>query len=128
MSSERAERARQGSQRQRDIAALETEERHATLPPDDVQESAAATAAFDGVRKVLQASLPPSIFESWVEPLRVLGERDGAVCVVGPRRVTTWVRRRYGRHLGDAIRGLSDYRGVFVYDAPVEKREAVECL
>jgi chromosomal replication initiator protein len=53
-------------------------------------------AIWAEVRTALAASLPPSTFELWLEPLRPVGLRDGTLEINAPGSSRVWVERRYG--------------------------------
>ena len=47
------------------------------------------------VRRDLEASLPNSTLELWLDPLRVVSARGSTLLVTAPKSVRTWVERRY---------------------------------
>ena len=53
-------------------------------------------AIWAEVREALGASLPPSTFELWLEPLRAESLRDGTLAISAPTASRAWVERRYG--------------------------------
>jgi chromosomal replication initiator protein len=53
-------------------------------------------AIWAEVREALAASLPPSTFELWLEPLRAESLRDGTLVISAPGASRAWVERRYG--------------------------------
>lgn len=118
---DRAARARNGSRRQRDLDALAEQERSRYAPPADITPHPDAgptwTAALDA------AEIPASPRESFIDPLHVLGERDGALCVGGPPRCAEWCRRRWGRAIADAIRERSSFTGLLVFDVDAPEPE-----
>jgi hypothetical protein len=140
--SKRQQRVRQGSRRKRDLAAvrgsssgrkterwqasaamlerrseearLAREDREARLRPQ-IEETTAASEAWAHAQAALAAALPASAFALWVEPFACLGEVNGALCLEGPPAIFGWAERRYGGLIGEAVRGRSDYRGVFLF-------------
>jgi chromosomal replication initiator protein len=54
------------------------------------------TVIWEAVCDELRATLPPSAFESWLEPLRPVGVQGTRLYVEGPERVRDWFERRYG--------------------------------
>jgi chromosomal replication initiation ATPase DnaA len=62
------------------------------------------TVIWDAVRDELRATLPPSAFESWLEPLRPIGVQGTRLYVQGPERVRDWFERRYGSIAAAAVR------------------------
>ena len=63
------------------------------------------------VRVDLEASLPPSTFALWVEPLRVVGIRERTLLLSAPTTVRAWVERRYAAPIEAALGGPSDGPG-----------------
>jgi chromosomal replication initiator protein len=61
-------------------------------------------SAWEGVRDELRASLPPSTFALWIEPLRPLSARGSTLYLSAPESVRTWVERRYLPRLVAAAR------------------------
>ena len=61
-------------------------------------------SAWDGVRDELRASLPPSTFALWIEPLRPVSARSSTLYLSAPESVRTWVERRYLPRLVAAVR------------------------
>jgi len=59
------------------------------------QKSTDLTAIWDGVREELRTKVPPSAFESWLEPLQAVGVQGTRLYVDGPDRVRDWFERRY---------------------------------
>ena len=59
------------------------------------QKSNDLTAIWDGVREELRTKVPPSAFESWLEPLQAVGVQGTRLYVDGPDRVRDWFERRY---------------------------------
>ncbi len=53
------------------------------------------TAIWEGVREELRGKVPPSAFESWLEPLQAVGLQGTRLYVDGPDRVRGWFERRY---------------------------------
>jgi chromosomal replication initiator protein len=61
-------------------------------------------AIWQRVGDEIRASLPPSTYKLWLEPLRAVSIRGTTLYVTGPRRVRTWVERRYAHRLEQALR------------------------
>jgi chromosomal replication initiator protein len=59
------------------------------------QKSNDLTAIWEGVREELRTKVPPSAFESWLEPLSAVGVQGTRLYVDGPDRVRDWFERRY---------------------------------
>lgn len=90
-----SERARSGSKRQRDLAALAAER---NAPPEGI-----TPTDVDLASAIASLPLPASTKHTWLEPLEVLGELDGAVCLAAERMVADWSRRRYAGILSAAL-------------------------
>ncbi|HSJ18304.1 MAG TPA: chromosomal replication initiator protein DnaA [Solirubrobacterales bacterium] len=60
-------------------------------------------AIWQRVGDEIRASLPPSTYKLWLEPLRVVSARGTTLYVTGPKRVRTWVERRYAHRLDEAV-------------------------
>jgi chromosomal replication initiator protein len=48
---------------------------------------------WNGVREELRASLPASVFNQWLEPLRAVGAQGNRLYVSGPERARDWFKR-----------------------------------
>jgi chromosomal replication initiator protein len=66
-------------------------------PADDLDD------LWGRVRTELEASLPPSTFNLWLEPLRAVSIQDTTLLLAAPASVRSWVERRYGATLDAAI-------------------------
>ncbi len=66
------------------------------------------TRIWQRVRDEVRASLPPSTYKLWLEPLRPLSIDGTRLYVTGPARVRTWVERRYAHRLEAALRQHTD--------------------
>jgi hypothetical protein len=111
----RAERARRGSRRKRDLAALEAERRAAAELLRERSEgglSPGAEASWESARSLLRDTLGTETFRLWFEPLRPLAVRDGVLYLAGPSRVVRWVERRYRELLESALRRGTDLERV----------------
>jgi chromosomal replication initiator protein len=96
--------------------------------PEAVPEDLAA--AWKQVREELRASLPPSTFELWLEPLRPVTARDATLYLAAPEGIRPWVERRYLALLRAALRGrvpeLRDVRLLTAAEAePLSERSPV---
>jgi chromosomal replication initiator protein len=87
--------------------------------PDAVSEDLAAI--WQRVRDELRASLPPSTFDLWVEPLQAVASRGTTLYVRAPETIRSWVDRRYGTRLAEALRNCTpSLREVHVVSAPAQ--------
>src|SRR5918999_1173308 len=75
---------------------MEVASLHEPIPED-------LSALWERVRGDLRASLPPSTFKLWLEPLQPLSAQDRTLYVSAPDSVRAWVERRYERVLGEAL-------------------------
>jgi chromosomal replication initiator protein len=59
---------------------------------------------WEPVRESLEASLPASTFQLWIEPLRPVSAQSGTLHLAAPATTRTWVERRYRGVLQTALR------------------------
>lgn len=85
--------------------------------PQGVKLTQESVDAWADVWSALHKTLHRSAIVFWIEPCPLAGELDGCLVIAGPARCTAWVRRRYAKAIGKAIRDLTPYRGLRVYDA-----------
>lgn len=80
-------------------------------------------ALWGEVRERLRASLPPSTFELWLEPLEAVAAHGETLYLHAPEGIRAWTERRYASLIRAALveagSGLSD----FSFDAPAVKSE-----
>jgi chromosomal replication initiator protein len=57
------------------------------------------------VRGRLQASVPPSTFQLWLEPLKVVGTQAETLLLSAPNSIRTWTERRYSGLIEEALTG-----------------------
>lgn len=120
----RAERARNGSKRKRDLQALaEVNAREAASRFAGVQVTERSMTAFLKMKSTLKERVPTATFDLWIEPLRCEGEIDGQLLLSGPARVTTWIERRYLGAIADVVGQVSDFTGVGVAPAGAFRRD-----
>jgi hypothetical protein len=112
----RAERARNGSRRKRDQAALRDQER-AGLDRFDVYLAGRqrelgtprANEAWSAIMKLLSERFPGT-YEIYFAPLRLLGEHESRLIITGKEsRVCRWIERRYREVLTAAVRKCSEF-------------------
>lgn len=82
-------------------------------PPDDTTATAEATEAWTDVMAWAQTQLNPAAL-GWLNRLSCVGEIDSAIVVGGSSEVVSWVRRRHGKLLGDAVRSQTTYTGLHI--------------
>ena len=79
------------------------------------------------VRVELEAALPRSTLELWLDPLRVVSAQGSTLLISGPASVRAWVERRYAETLLDAVRrcapALTELR-FLAGDEPADDRPA----
>ena len=66
--------------------------------PDDL------ASIWGRVREALEASLPASTFQLWIEPLRPVSAQGDTLHLAAPATTRTWVERRYRGVLQAALR------------------------
>jgi chromosomal replication initiator protein len=65
------------------------------------------------VQARLRASVPPSTFQLWLEPLSAVGTQAGVLYLSAPEGIRAWTERRYSGLLREALRaGESDLNDV----------------
>ena len=62
------------------------------------------TALWERVRGDLKASLPPSTFKLWLDPLRAVSVQGRTLYLSAPDNVRAWVERRYEGTITEALR------------------------
>jgi len=72
-------------------------EQRAEAPAEDI------TSIWEAVRGRLRDSVPDSTFKMWLEPLRPAAAREDTLYLTAPDGIRTWVERRYGRLIADAL-------------------------
>lgn len=113
---ERAQRARRGSNRQRDLVALQAEEHDKFAVPEGTHLTQQSVDAWAEVVAQIHRTFHRSAWVFWIEPCPLVGEHNGALVIAGHPAHATWVRKRYAKHIGKAIRKLTTYRGLRVCD------------
>jgi len=58
---------------------------------------------WQDVRARLRASVPPSTFQLWLEPLTVVGAQAGVLYLSAPEGIRAWAERRYSGLLREAL-------------------------
>lgn len=125
-----AERARKGSRRKRDQAALDRAESTERRERDEriraaLEGEEAARETWEAALETLAEKVPEGTRDLWFAPLRALGGHEGMLVLEGPGHVTRWVRRRYPELLRRVLEG-SGYKGVTFVLAAEEPAEAPE--
>jgi hypothetical protein len=92
----------------------ERREREDRLRPK-ITASPKADAAWEFVAAALKADLPASTFALWLAPLDCIGEVDSALALEASEGILAWATRRYGKLIGETVRGETDYRGAFLF-------------
>ena len=112
LSEARAERARNGSNRKRDVEALNYSSK--IFPPDDVQPNAEAAQAWTDALDCMSEDHPAYIAAN-MRYLVCRGVSGGKVVIVGERNVS-FFRRRHQETLSEHVREVSDFDGVLICD------------
>jgi hypothetical protein len=98
-------------------------EREARLRPK-LRQTDSATDAWSATHATLTVSVPRSSFMLWLHPLNCIGEAENALCLSAPDHVQSWCERRYGRLIGETVRSLSDFAGVYLLrDEPATEED-----
>lgn len=112
LSEARAQRARQGSKRKRDLEALAAISR--VEIPADTKQSVEAEQAFGAAVNRLSFHNPSRIGAT--DGMLVCHGLSGNKVVVVAERMGEFWRKRYGQSLADAIRQVSDFDGCLICD------------
>ncbi len=59
---------------------------------------------WQDVRERLRASVPPTTFQLWLEPLKPLGAAEGVLHLSAPDGIRAWTERRYSGLIREALR------------------------
>jgi chromosomal replication initiator protein len=77
---------------------------------------------WQDVQERLRTALPPSTFQLWLEPLKVVGAQAGVLYLSAPEGIRTWTERRYSglirEALAGATSGLTEIRFADAGDGP----------
>lgn len=80
-------------------------------------------ALWEDIRARLRASVPPSTFQLWLEPLEIVGAQEDRLYVSAPDGIRAWSERRYSNLIREALAdtgsGLVEVRFVAVGEDPV---------
>ncbi|HUC07955.1 MAG TPA: chromosomal replication initiator protein DnaA [Solirubrobacterales bacterium] len=60
---------------------------------------------WQDVQDRLQASVPPSTFQLWLEPLKVAGSQAETLLLAAPEGIRAWTERRYSGLIREALAG-----------------------
>ncbi len=60
---------------------------------------------WQDVQARLRAALPPSTFQLWLEPLKVVGAQAGVLYLAAPAGIRAWTERRYAGLIREALSG-----------------------
>lgn len=101
---QRAERARRGSRRKRDLEALRAEEGPVgVFAPDDTRPDDRAVTAWTDALDALRDTEPFGAVENWLDPMTVLGTSQGRIVVTGSPAHVAWCRKRYASALDELV-------------------------
>ncbi len=67
------------------------------VPPDD------ASAIWAAAREDLRASLPPTTFQLWMEPIAAVAIHESSLVLTAPAAVRRWAERRYSDRIAAAV-------------------------
>jgi chromosomal replication initiator protein len=71
---------------------------------DDCAAKPELDAVWHDVQVRLRASVPPSTFQLWLEPLKASGARAGVLYLSAPDNIRAWTERRYTGLIREALR------------------------
>ncbi len=71
------------------------------MPGDPLKQD--LDALWQDVQARLRASVPPSTFQLWLEPLAVVGAQAGVLYLSAPEGIRAWTERRYSGLLREAL-------------------------
>jgi chromosomal replication initiator protein len=74
----------------------------AHLAPDDPAKPE-LDSLWQDLQTRLRASVPPSTYQLWLEPLKVVGAQAGTLYVSAPDGIRAWTERRYSSLLREAL-------------------------
>lgn len=60
-------------------------------------------SVWQAVRELLAAALPEMTFKMWIEPLQAASTHGDTLYLTAPDGIRTWVERRYGKLIADAL-------------------------
>ncbi len=71
---------------------------------DDCAAKSELDRTWEEIRERLRASVPPSTFQLWLEPVEVSSARAGVLYLSAPDSIRTWTERRYTGLIREALR------------------------
>jgi chromosomal replication initiator protein len=80
--------------------------RYGRSPVGDDHSKQDLDSLWEDVRGRLRAALPPSTFQLWLEPLKVVGAQAGVLYLAAPAGIQAWVERRYSGLIREALNGV----------------------
>ena len=81
---------------------------------------------WENVRKRLRASVPPSTFQLWLEPLEVVGGHGKVLHLSAPDGIRAWTERRYSTLIRDALETVGGGLTEVSFAAPKEQGQGLE--
>lgn len=99
-------RVANGSRRRRDLAAVRMAEELELLEAIG-QSAATVTECWPAVRDRLAASVPPSTFNLWLDPLEPIGADGDTLILSAPEGIREWAERRYSHLIVEVLRDVA---------------------
>ncbi len=87
------------------------------------------TTAWERVRDELRASLTPSVFELWIQPIRAVSRQGSTLYVSAPPTARAWVQRRYQQTIEATMRAVAvdlDRIAFVAEDAPSRTKAGLD--
>lgn len=82
--------------------------------PTDTRQTDEAVRAWSAVLDRIATGWDRNTVELWIAPLSLAGESADRLAIEGPETIVGWVRRRYGAALGEVVRDVTGYRGLWI--------------
>jgi DnaA N-terminal domain len=97
-------RVANGSRRKRDLAAVRMADELRLLETVG-QGGTEVTDCWAEAKDRVRASVPPSTFDLWIEPLRPIGATGTQILLSAPEGIRAWTERRYSGLIREALSG-----------------------
>jgi chromosomal replication initiator protein len=92
--------------------------RYGRPPVDDDAAKPNLDSLWQDVRSRLRASVPPSTFQLWLEPLEAVGAQGERLYLAAPDGIRAWTERRYSSLIREALVGAGSPFSEVAFVAP----------